>query len=99
MAVLTRFAVQAPVISCMASWKVIPKTCMKKSMALLARSVKAAAGDRLQSLYGDIRNVIERTEDASSHRIAHPDTVESYDWGYVRRRIAELIEKYGTKVA
>jgi hypothetical protein len=67
--------------------------------SLVDASVKAAAGDRLQSLYGDIRNVIERTEDASSHRIAHPDTVESYDWGYVRRRIAELIEKYGTKVA
>lgn len=62
--------------------------------SLVDDSVKAAAGDRVQHLYSDLRNVIERTENASSQRIEHPDMVENYDWGYVRRRIAELIEKY-----
>jgi hypothetical protein len=67
--------------------------------SLVDENVKAAAGNRLQHLYNDIRNVIERTEDVSSQRIEHPDTVEKYDWGYVRRRLAELVEEYGKKVA
>jgi hypothetical protein len=66
--------------------------------SLVDESVKAAAGDRLQHLYGDIRNAIERTEDPGSQRIEYPDTVENYDWEYTRGRIAELIEKYGTAV-
>lgn len=66
--------------------------------SLVDERVKATMGDRLQSLYGKIRDVIERTEDVTSMRIEHPDTVEDYDWGYVRRRIAELIETYEAKV-
>jgi hypothetical protein len=66
--------------------------------SLVDETTKTKAGDRLQALYGEIRNVIERTEDAGSQRIEYSDAVENYDWEYTRRRIAELIEKYGTVV-
>ena len=67
--------------------------------SLMDEGIKMAIGKRLQFLYNDIRNVIEHTEDiVNSKRIEHPDTVENYDWEYVRKRMAVLIEKYGSEL-
>lgn len=69
--------------------------------SLIDKEVQTAVGDRLSTLHSELRNIIsyqDRANDMSPAEsralFQHPDTVENYDWDDVRRRIAELIQKY-----
>jgi len=65
--------------------------------SLIDQSIKKSVGKNLQHLSNDIQDVIERAENNASPRVEHPDTVENYDWEYVRGRIVQLIKEYQKK--
>jgi len=62
--------------------------------SLVDGSVQRLAGNNLQNLYGEIRDVIWNVEGGRVSAIQFPDTVEDYDWDSVRKKISELIGKY-----
>jgi len=61
--------------------------------SLIDEAAQQAVGDRLQKLYGEMTQIIEQGS-GESGRVEHPDTVENYDWGYVRERLSRLIVSY-----
>jgi hypothetical protein len=65
--------------------------------ALIKDEIKSRMGDKVQDFYNELRDVIECNEDRKSIPTQHPDLILNYDWNYVRRRRAELINKYSSE--
>jgi hypothetical protein len=69
--------------------------------SLIDKEIQQSVGDRLSDLHSELRDIIicrnpfeDQSVALSRALFLHPDTVEDYDWDYVRQRIKELLQKY-----
>lgn len=61
---------------------------------LLDEKTKRLAGDRLIDLRNDVLKLLMYPNGQEFPAILHPDAVEEYDWGSVRRRLEQIKAKY-----